>query len=144
MKRFCGHHLIALATVALCVALPAHADPPPWAPAHGKRAKQEKHYQEREYRYLYYPAQQVYYSQEQQLWFWMNGGVWQFGVALPAQYHLRTSSGVMVTLDAARPYVMHAYVEEQYGRPWRDEQRVDRHATGERHKEKHQKSRGHD
>lgn len=144
MKRFYEHHLFAVATVALSLALPAYADPPPWAPAHGKRAKQEQQYQQREYRYVYYPAQQVYYSPEQQLWFWMSSGAWQLGVALPAQYNIRSSNGIRVTLDAARPYVMHAHVEEQYGRPWRDQQRAERHTTGENHKDKHHKNRGHD
>jgi len=144
MKRFCGHYSIPLAAVALIIALPTHADPPPWAAAHGKRARQEQQYQERGSRYVYYPTQQVYYSPEQQLWYWTNGGAWQFGVALPAQYNIHTSAGVAVTLDAARPYILHEYVEEHYGRPWRQQQQVARHEASERHKEKHQKNRSHD
>ena len=68
MKR---HTAVLLAASAFCLGMsvPALADPPPWAPAHGRRAK-EVH----EYRYVYYPAQQVYYAPEQQLWFWMGGG----------------------------------------------------------------------
>lgn len=38
---------MALVTLAVCAAVwvapPAEADPPPWAPAHGYRAKQKKH-----------------------------------------------------------------------------------------------------
>ena len=125
MKR---HTAALLAASAFCLGMsaPALADPPPWAPAHGRRAK-EVH----EYRYVYYPAQQVYYAPEQQLWFWMNGGDWQVGVNLPLQYRSNVSSGVQVVLQSDRPYVEHAYVEERYGRPWRD-----------KHKEKHGKHHG--
>src|SRR5687767_3263137 len=38
--------LLVIAAASLTVpAIPAAADPPPWAPAHGKRAKQARHYQ---------------------------------------------------------------------------------------------------
>ncbi|MGH8807798.1 MAG: hypothetical protein ACREX0_07970, partial [Noviherbaspirillum sp.] len=53
-----------IAALGLGLALPALADPPPWAPAHGRRAKEA-----REQRYVYYPAQQVYYAPEQKAWF---------------------------------------------------------------------------
>lgn len=119
------------------VALPAQADPPPWAPAHGYRAKQA-----REYRYVYYPAQQVYYAPETSTWFWLNGGNWQFGVNLPAQYQGYGSAGVPVVLHSNRPYVEHVYVEEQYGRPWREKHRKHKHK--DKHKDKHDKhGRGH-
>ena len=110
------HHAILYAALVagLAAGAPAQADPPPWAPAHGHRAKQE-----REYSYVYYPARQVYYAPEQQVWFWMNGGNWQVGVNLPVQYRSSASSGVQVVLNSDRPYVEHAYVEEHYGRPWR-------------------------
>jgi hypothetical protein len=112
-----NHAILYAALVAgLGAGAPAQADPPPWAPAHGHRAKQE-----REYRYVYYPAQQVYYAPDQQVWFWMNGGNWQVGVNLPMQYRSGAGSGVQVVLNSERPYVEHAYVEEHYGRPWRKE-----------------------
>jgi hypothetical protein len=144
MNRSYGRHSFVLTVVALGISLPALADPPPWAPAHGRRGQQAQQYQEREYQYVYYPAQQVYYSPEQQLWFWMNGGAWQFGVSLPAQYHIQSTTGITLMLDASRPYVQHTYVEEQYGRPWREQQqRTDRHDAHQR-QDKHQKHRGHD
>lgn len=107
--------LPAALAAALCAAAPAQADPPPWAPAHGYRAKQA-----REYRYVYYPAQQVYYAPEQQLWFWMSGDNWQFGVNLPTRYRADATAGVQVVLHSDHPYQEHAYVEERYGRPWRE------------------------
>jgi outer membrane lipoprotein SlyB len=36
--------LIAAAAAMAVPAVPAAADPPPWAPAHGKRAKDARHY----------------------------------------------------------------------------------------------------
>lgn len=122
-------YAISLAAAALGITLgvPVQADPPPWAPAHGHRAKQV-----REYRYVYYPAQQVYYAPEQQIWFWMNGGDWSFGANLPAQYQAYTTSGVSVVLGSNRPYAAHAYVEKRYGRPWREKHK---------HKEKNGKHR---
>ncbi len=112
-----------LASVALTLlaAAPADANPPPWAPAHGYRAHQEEARVVREYRYVYYPMQQVYYSPEQRMWFWMNGGNWQVGVNLPLQYQITAASGVQVMLASNRPYAQHAYVEETYGRPWREQ-----------------------
>jgi hypothetical protein len=127
--------LLAFAGLAIA-AEPAFADPPPWAPAHGRRAKEE-----REYRYVYYPAQQVYYAPAQQTWFWMNGGNWQFGLNLPNQFHVAANAGVPVMLQSPQPYVQHVYVEERYGRPWRE-----KHNEKHHHKEKHEKKhhRDHD
>jgi hypothetical protein len=103
-------------------ASPAQADPPPWAPAHGKRAK-EAH----AYRYVYYPAQQVYYSPQEQVWFWMNGGNWQVGVNLPTSYRVQSGAGVSISLASRQPYVEHVHVEEQYGRPWREKHKKEKH-----------------
>lgn len=108
----------ALLAMALATSAPAFADPPPWAPAHGYRAK--KTYEVREHRYVYYPAQQVYYAPDTRTWFWINGGNWQFGMNLPHQVHVSVNSGIPVVLQSDRPYVEHVYVEERYGRPWRE------------------------
>lgn len=133
------HTLIAAATIALGmgIGMPAQADPPPWAPAHGARAKQKEHREEREYRYVYYPAQQVYYAPEKNMWFWMNGGSWSFGVNLPSRIQVSTNvGGIPIVLGADRPYVQHVYVEENYGRPWREKHQ---HKNKEKHKDKHHK-----
>lgn len=114
--------LIAATLMSIGMATPALADPPPWAPAHGHRAKQAA-----EYRYVYYPAQQVYYAPQEQIWFWMNGGSWNFGVNLPAQFRISASSGVPVVLGTSKPYIEHGYVEEHYGRPWREKHKKEKH-----------------
>ena len=101
----------------------------------------------RQYNYIYYPAQQVYYSPDYRTWYWANGAGWQFSNALP--YYLNVDmrfGGVPVILNSARPYSEHLYVEQTYGRPWREsrEQRYyrpnerryeDRHEWREHHRE---------
>ena len=133
--------LLATAAIGICTGLPAQAEPPPWAPAHGHRAKQEA---ARSYRYVYYPAQQVYYAPEQGLWFWMSGSNWRFGANLPMQFQAGSASGVSVTLASTRPYTEHVYVEERYGRPWREKHGHGKDKHKEKHKEKHGKHHGHD
>lgn len=78
--------------------------PPPWAPAHGRRAK---------HMYRYYPASQVYFDSGRGLWFWLQGSDWAFGASLPAGIGPR---GAYVTLgmDADRPYQYHHDVIRYY------------------------------
>lgn len=108
--------LFAAAVSALPVA-PALADPPPWAPAHGLRAKQ--------HRYVYYPEYQVYYAPETRLWFWFGGGQWRAGASLPAGL-VGAAPGISLVLDTGHPYERHDYVVQQYG-------------GGGKHKHKHHK-----
>ncbi|MGX7951766.1 glycine zipper 2TM domain-containing protein [Tsuneonella sp. HG249] len=62
---------IAAAGLALPVATPALADPPHWAPAHGKRAKQ-------------YRQQQRYYTSDNGLRYWQGDD---------GRYYCRRSNG---------------------------------------------------
>jgi len=131
--------VILLASVGLATAL-AWADPPPWAPAHGWRAK---------HHYTYYPRGEIYYAPESRLWFWLDGDNWRSGVRLPLEFqtYIRTG-GVDIELGTDRPYVEHRYVIEHYGgeapreyrhrRDWRDDDRGDRgrrHGHGRDHDE---------
>jgi len=102
--------LAATSLLIACVALPsaaALADPPPWAPAHGYRAKR--------YRYVYYPRHEVYYAPESRLWFWLDGGRWRFGASLPTGIVVAGTPGVSVVLGTELPYEDHAYMVERYG-----------------------------
>ncbi len=98
----------------------AVADPPPWAPAHGYRDKQEgdwdehhehhKHY--KNYHYVYYPAHQIYYSQDRGGYYYLNNGAWVFGVQPPIGIQLGKS--VSIQLGGPVPYVYHPTVIQQY------------------------------
>lgn len=98
----------ALAAASALPVVPALADPPPWAPAHGQRAKQ--------YRYVYYPDYQVYYAPETRMWFWLGGGQWRAGVSLPTGIAVGGVPSVSLVLDTGVPYERHDYVIQQYGR----------------------------
>lgn len=78
--------------------------PPPWAPAHGRRAK---HF------YRYYPAHQVYYDPGRGVWFWLRGGNWAFGAALPAGIQVG-GSYVTLGMDVTQPYQYHQDVMRYY------------------------------
>lgn len=105
-------HFRVLAVASLAAAWvglpsPAQADPPPWAPAHGYRAK--------EYRYVYYPHHEVYYAPATQHWFWLDGGRWRVGTSLPSGIVVAGIPGVSVILGTERPYEMNTYVVQRYG-----------------------------
>lgn len=117
--------LAAMAAVSALAAAPVWADPPPWAPAHGYRAKQ--------HRYIYYPAYQVYYAPETSLWFWFGGGQWRTGVNLPTGIVLSGVPGVSVVLDTGYPYQQHDYVVERYGGDWGGHGRHERHHRHRHH-----------
>lgn len=78
--------------------------PPPWAPAHGRRAK---------YKYRYYPSDQVYFDPDRGLWFWLEAGDWRMGAALPAGRRLG-GSPVILDMEVDRPYHYHPEVRRYY------------------------------
>jgi hypothetical protein len=102
------------------------ADPPPWAPAHGWRAKHQ---------YVYYPSAEVYYEPASSMWFWLGGDGWQAGVNLPLPLHnyVRTG-GINIALDVDRPYLRNDDVVRRYGghqhRWWAND---DHHGHGHDH-----------
>lgn len=129
--------LLALGIASAGFIAPAvYADPPPWAPAHGWRAK---------HRYVYYPAAEVYYAPASRLWFWLGGDGWQAGVGLPLalQGYVRTG-GIRIGLDVDRPYLRNDYVVHRYGghehRWWRHHDQHDHHShsRGDRGDDGHQ------
>ncbi|WHZ18261.1 MAG: hypothetical protein OJF55_000410 [Rhodanobacteraceae bacterium] len=118
---------LGLAAAGL-IAPTAYADPPPWAPAHGWRAKHQ---------YVYYPSAEVYYAPESRMWFWLGGNGWQAGVSLPlALQGYVQAGGVNISLDVDRPYLRNDYVVQRYGghpHRWRG----DDHDHGHGHKHHH-------
>lgn len=98
---------VTLLGTAMALAVPAWADPPSHAPAHGYRAK---------HRYTYYPQREIYYAPESRLWFWLDGGDWRFGASLPVGYQQYTTGGISIELGSDRPYTEHNDVVREYGR----------------------------
>jgi len=78
--------------------------PPPWAPAHGRRAK---------YSYRYYPGAQVYFDSGRGLYFWLSGNSWQVGARLPGGVTLGGGC-VNLEMNAAKPYQWHKDVVLRY------------------------------
>jgi len=86
--------LMALCAAALAfTATPALADPPPWAPAHGKRAKQDKGHKAHKGNYGYDQESRVYdqngrYYEPRRLS--NNDSIWRGN---DGNYHCRRSNG---------------------------------------------------
>jgi hypothetical protein len=84
---------------------PAKGGPPPWAPAHGYRAK---------YRYRYYPSFQVYFDLDRKLYFYLKGERWLVSAHLPCGIHLEVAKYVNVELDTAKPYEYFSEYRKKY------------------------------
>lgn len=72
--------------------------PPPWAPAHGYRAKT---------RYVYFPDQNFYYDLQSRNYLYINGGNWSISASLPRIYvgiNLGGSTQVELDFVGDRPY----------------------------------------
>jgi hypothetical protein len=82
-----------------------HHGPPPWAPAHGYRAK---------HHYRYYPASHVYFDDGRGLYFYYEGGGWRVGASLPVGIHLEVHDFVEIEMDTDKPYVFHSEVVKKY------------------------------
>ncbi len=79
--------------------------PPPWAPAHGHRAK---------HHYYYYPASSVYFDTDRRLYFYPFEGQWRMSATLPVGVHIDIGSRTALDMDVDRPYVFHDDVVKRY------------------------------
>ena len=79
--------------------------PPPWAPAHGRRAK---------HHYRYYPSSSVYFDTGRGLYFYYERGAWQVSVSLPTTIHITVGDYVTLEMDTDRPYTYHSDVVRRY------------------------------
>ncbi|MCH6557792.1 MAG: hypothetical protein IH803_06210 [Nitrospirae bacterium] len=70
--------------------------PPPWAPAHGHRAKHAYHY---------YPASGVYFNVSTGMYFYLGGGSWQISATLPSAIVIDSHDFVTLELESDRPYI---------------------------------------
>lgn len=65
--------------------------PPPWAPAHGYRAKT---------RQIYFPEQNFYYDIERNDYIYLNRGVWTISARIPAPFiNINLGRSVQIQLD---------------------------------------------
>ncbi|HKY63209.1 MAG TPA: hypothetical protein VJR29_07300 [bacterium] len=63
-------------------------------------------------KYIYYPAQQVYFSPARTTYYYMDNGTWRYNTVLPSSVQLGKS--VSVDLVGETPYVHHSTVIQQY------------------------------
>ncbi|HDR15716.1 MAG TPA: hypothetical protein ENN79_09605 [Desulfobacteraceae bacterium] len=88
--------------------------PPPWAPAHGYRAKNK---------YLYYPSAEVYFDTGRSLYFYYRSGQWEISANLPAAMHIQLGDNVTLEMDTDRPYRYHPEVVRRYPPGYTDKKR---------------------
>lgn len=79
--------------------------PPPWAPAHGYRAK---------YQYRYYPSVFVYFDITRNLYFYQEKGKWKREKSYPSWIHLGKDGFVHLEMDTDKPYKFHSAVKKRY------------------------------
>jgi len=79
--------------------------PPPWAPAHGTRAK---------HNYRYYPDSRVYYEQARGVYFYYRDGKWQMSVSLPSSIQINVGYYVTLEMDTDKPYEYDKDVVKRY------------------------------
>jgi hypothetical protein len=134
MKQYGGRFAAGLlfvgfiAAVPACVVVherPSAGLPPPWAPAHGYRAKHV---------YYYYPGQYVYYDTVRQIYFYQSGGGWASSAALPAGVRIDVRSYRVLEMDSDAPYTYHHDVVKRYppGQAKKQEKGWDRNGDGDR------------
>ncbi len=84
---------------------PDKGGPPPWAPAHGKRAK---------HKYRYYPSSHVYFEFGRKLYFYYDGGSWEAATKLPKWISLDIDNYVTFEMQTDKPYELHSEVVKNY------------------------------
>jgi len=79
--------------------------PPPWAPAHGYRAK---------YKYRYYPSTRVYYNEGSRVYFYYREGQWKASASLPVGIRLDFNDFVTLEMNTDKPYKYDREVVKRY------------------------------
>ena len=99
----------AVASLALCAALPALADTTMPEQTTTTTTTVTKHH------YVYYPEHDIYFAPETKTYYYRVDGNWTAGTTLPPEDlpYLR-SRGVTIELDTDRPYERHDYVIAHY------------------------------
>ena len=79
--------------------------PPPWAPAHGYRAK---------HRYRYYPCSRVYHDRDRGVYFYYRDGQWKVSVSLPSSLRIDVNDYVTLEMDTNKPYEWDHEIAKRY------------------------------
>lgn len=79
--------------------------PPPWAPAHGYRAK---------HRYRYYPSSCVYYERKRGVYFYYKDREWRVSVSLPSSIQIDVDDHITLEMDTDKPYEWDHEVMKKY------------------------------
>lgn len=79
--------------------------PPPWAPAHGYRAK---------HKYRYYPSSRVYHDRGRGVYFYYKDGQWRVSVSLPTAIHIEVGDYVTLEMVTDKPYEWDHEVMKKY------------------------------
>jgi hypothetical protein len=82
--------------------------PPPWAPAHGYRAKT---------RHIYFPEYNFYFDLERRVYIHLQAGRWTISVDLPTRLgnlNLRNASKFELELDIDNPQIYNADHQLRY------------------------------
>ena len=72
-------------------------DPPPWAPAHGYRAKT---------RYVFFKDYDMYYDQQRKIYVYLKNGNWELGASIPAflqSVDLNAAIKIDIELESDQP-----------------------------------------
>lgn len=83
----------------------ARGGPPPWAPAHGYRAK---------YQYRYYPSAQIYFDTGRNIYFYYRNGQWEVSAQIPASLQVQLGDSVTLEMNTDQPYRYHPDVVKRY------------------------------
>jgi len=79
--------------------------PPPWAPAHGYRAK---------HHYRYYPSSRVYHDRDRGVYFCYKDGQWKMSVSLPSSIRVDLNNYVSLAMNTSKPYEWDHEVTKRY------------------------------
>ena len=83
----------------------AQKGPPPWAPAHGHRAK---------YKYLYFPECPAYYDTDRSVYFYIEGANWVVSVSLPDRLSMKVGEHVVLEMNTDKPYTYYNDHKKKY------------------------------
>ncbi|MDP1579112.1 MAG: hypothetical protein Q8M02_02465 [Candidatus Didemnitutus sp.] len=112
-----------LDNVTIDIRLGRRAPPPPPAvvivvqenDSHGPHQWEHRgHWYQRSRAYYYYPGDDVYYRQSDQMWFYLERGQWRSNRNLPDFVRIDFGRSVTVNMFTDRPYTYHEKVVGRY------------------------------